>query len=142
MSNPRFSQTLIRAARGGDAEAMETLSSSVLGALDARERSAKAGESHLIRGSGAISDPEAGTHAYLMLRACESHGMPPPTRLVDLMQRLLGQDHAPGQAPQESKRQLARDYLEEHPGASIRKIARASGAGKSTVHEWRKVGII
>ncbi len=140
----RFNTNLVHAACAeGDPEAIISLAEYIRGNLERRaELKRTKPEKSSVRVLGMISDSEAGNFAYRMVRACERRQQPPPKALGDLFQKLLGQDRPHGKMPHSSKHQLAREFVQAHPTASVRRIARECGAAHSTVSGWKKDGII
>lgn len=144
---PRFDHDLIgRACGNGDPRAIAILCENIIVLADGIQsalRSRPPASKHAVARGTAISDSEVANFAYRMLKACERHGKPPPRELVDLFQKILHQDRPPHRRHRRwVQREEARRYLEKHPTASARELARHVNVNASTVTRWLKVGAL
>jgi len=114
-----------------------------LRALAEREKLDQSGHHYIVSAGLAVSDRLAGRWLHSLLAKCHDRQIPPEPSLIDLSARLNGVAYDAARIFSQERQRRAQEYLDEHPTATLRDIAEASGAkSHTTVREWLLAGNI
>ncbi len=138
-ATPALDPNLIKGAcADGDMAAMEDICTTLSGNIRQRQAQVEQSETQLVGRGEFLSDSLIANFAYRMLRACQQNNISPPVGLVDLFQLLLKQDRRPQRSElRYLQRMDALAFLQDHPEAGVREIARSVGVSPSTVTRWK-----
>jgi len=139
-AGPRFDPILIRRACGdGDICAIIHFSNILSTHIRHREARIRKGAVHVVSKGEFLGDSIIGNFAYRMCKACHREGIAPPVELIELLQLVLKQDRKPSRSDRRYLQRLhAMEYIEQHPTAGVREIARTVGVAPSTVTRWKR----